>query len=371
MTTRKQTKNEETYLSAGTDMFLFSLKKYILPSIIKYYATEYNVTFNVTVEELAERALNVELPVEEKDTATPTKEAIRKPKQVDVIGGCQYILERSRVREGQACGDKRDVGGHFCKHCQKKRSFPPKARAYAEKLGLTFEDVIGENYVPIEEKKPHVPVKRGAKAKEPAKRGPKAKVPLSKPGYKSKVFKESEDEEDDSIVAEEDLHIESEPIEGLKGILYELRSNIVFWMSDDGSNDIVAIGQWTEDNKISRLTEALKITAKQYEMKIGRYEDYDLGKYSINYVEPKEPKKGMKREVKKEDNNDDEDEDNNDDEDEDNNDEDEDEGEDEDEDEGEIKPNGNIKPVTKTEPERLKPDERLHAIPNRRTIRHK
>lgn len=340
MSTKKQVNNTETYLTAGNDFYLLSLKQYILPSIIRYYADNYSID-DVTVDKLATNALGVSLPTN-RDIFTPTKENSRKPKVIDVIDGCQYIMEKSRTRPGEVCGAKRDLPGHFCKECQKKANFAIKIEPYLERLGLKLEDVVGPNYVPYVPKQ----AKKGKTAKPPARRGPKSNIPVSKPKYKSKAadYEDREEEEYDNIDADEvELQINGVVIEGLDDILYDNKSNIVFHMPPDNPQDIIAIGQWTEDGKISRLTEPLKITAVKCGMTVGKYEDYDLGKYNVNYVE----RKGRKNEEEKE--------------------EEEEEEKEEDEEEKEVKPVTRSKNVDSNL--RLQPEERLRVIPNRRSIR--
>jgi len=280
--------SNRTALELGGDLFLTALKTAVLPAIVNFYRDNYDA--DATVEEVALGAFGFVVPdvgtMTSHSASTPaTKEnASRKPKQIDVVNGCQYILERSRNRKNEPCGERRDGQSLFCKQCKKKKQFPVKAMKLAEEKGMSFEEIAGPDISPPDLSEAKKPAARRA----PSTRSRAAEAPISRPGGHPRAPERSTQEQPDA--AEEELTLNSTVIEDLDNILYDTSSNIVFYCSDD-ANDIIAFGQWTEDGKIARMTEALRLTAKQFGMQIGEYTDYDLGNYSIDVVESKEDTK--------------------------------------------------------------------------------
>ncbi len=267
-------------MDIGTEMYMANLEKVILPAISQFYNDNYDVY--VSPEELARGAFNLVLPLNNisagvsYSASTPgTKENTNRKRQIDPVGGCQYIMDRSRKRRGEACGDRRDHPSYFCKQCKKKKAFPEKAEKLAEQLGLSFEEVAG----PDAERPGEVVTKKPAqrRAPGPSRGGRAANAPISHPRAPEIPLAEQVTDQPESA-----LTLEAMEIEGLQDILYDSNSNIVFYCSEDGS-EIVAFGQWSEnDKKIARMTEPVRLTAKQHGMQIGEYTHYNIGAYSVD-----------------------------------------------------------------------------------------
>lgn len=271
--------SDRTAMDVCSAMFQSILEKVVLPAVCDYYERVHGVQSNP--QEVAKDALNLQWSFSDHSSnsfgvATPvTKEnSTRKPRPIDLVNGCQYLLERSRQRPGQVCGDKRDGTSYFCKQCKKKKAFEKNALAVAERLGLSFEEVAGgDAEYPTESavKKP------AAQRKAPAARS-RSQAPVSYPRAPERQPVEQVDQLDETLTIEGDV------IDGLEDILQERKSGIVFYYPPDMS-EMIAFGQWTEDNKIGRLTEPLRQTALQLDMKIGEYTDFKIGQYSVDYVE--------------------------------------------------------------------------------------
>ena len=343
--------SNRTALELGGDLFLTALKTAVLPAIINYYNDTYDV--ESSVEEVAQGAFGFVVPdvglATNHSSSTPaTKEnSSRKPKQIDIVNGCQYILERSRNRKNEPCGEKREGTSLFCKNCKKKKQFPAKAMKLAEERGMTFEEIAGSDVSPPDKSETKKPTSR----KAPSTRSRAAEAPISRPGGHPRAPERNVREQP----VEEELTLNGTVIEDLDDILYDPNSNIVFYCVDDES-DIIAFGQWTEDGKIARMTEALRLTAKQYGMQIGEYTDYDIGNYSVDVVDAKEDAEEDADEDAKDDENIKED-----------GDADEDEDAKEEDAKGE-ETKGEAKEDAKEKEEEAK-EERLHAIPQRRSLR--
>lgn len=277
----------------GINMYMAFLENIILPSIINYYLRIYKI--NATPEELLQNAFN--MTVETKmlngrssySDATPvTKEnASRKPRQIDLVNGCQYLMDRSRSRKGEVCGEKRELPGFFCKQCKRKKAFRQKAVDLAEKMGLTYEEVASPNIQYPEENTVAKPIQRrgGTGIKAGSGGGRASNVPISYPSHSKvpdKPFIEQTVEQSDDTQTLNGIEID-----GLDNILYDVNTGIVFYCNTDGS-EVVAFGQWTEDEKIARMTESLRETAKQFGLLIGDYTKYDLHHYAIDDEKEKE-----------------------------------------------------------------------------------
>jgi len=335
--------SNRTALELGGDLFMTAMKTAVLPAIINYYNETHGV--ETTVDEVAQGAFGFVVAdiglVSSHSASTPaTKEnSSRKPKQIDIVNGCQYILERSRNRKNEPCGEKREGTSLFCKQCKKKKQFPVKAMKLAEERGMTFEEIAGSDISPPDKNENKKPTARRA----PSTRSRAAEAPISRPGghprAPARVVQEPSEEEMTTL--------NGTVIEDLDNILYDTNSNIVFHCVDDES-DIIAFGQWTEDGKIARMTEALRLTAKQYGMQIGEYTDYEIGNYSVDVIEEDTKEEDDEEEdTKEEDTKEDE------------------EGEDAADEEVKAEPK---KEESKDE-ENTKEEERLHAIPARRSLR--
>lgn len=288
-------KTSKTCQQVGSDLFLSIMKEIVLPSVCSYYRDIHGV--EVSVETVAREAMNIEIETVSsfmKNNNTPqTKENPTRKRTIDEENGCQYIMERSRLRSGRKCGEKRDVRGFFCKACKKKRSFPEKAQAFADQMGISYFEATGD------EKPAGVepPQKKGVgvRRKIPEPRNAKKNMPISQPTISKNSSRIVEE-------PEEEININGVQIDGLNDILYDKDTGIVFICNDNDDEDIIAFGQWNEDNKITQLTQPLKATATKLGMLIGNYGDYDIGMYSVDLVneENTEPAENEEQEEEQE-----------------------------------------------------------------------
>ena len=246
------------------------LRTMVFPNIKDFIYSEYND--DVSLDKLSEIVYKKRLL---RNNPDPTK---RKPKEIDEINGCQYIIDRSKIRKGSKCGNPREHGSYFCKYCKEKTSFPLKAKKLAEELGLSFYEVAGcEEYdLPDKKRKENI-------IKSSTGRG-RGSVRGRGSGRGGRGEQISKDEV--VITTDENIGLNLIDIPGLKNIVSDTAYNIIFYFEgvEDEDNLPIAFGQWDENGKIVPMTASTKTIAKQVS-KIGNYKDYnkDIGKYSVDY----------------------------------------------------------------------------------------
>lgn len=266
------------------------LRNMILPNIRDYINSQYND--NITVERLTE------IVYKKRMTRNSTNDTVikRKPKEIDVINGCQYIIDRSKIRKGSKCGNPRERGSYFCKYCKDKTSFPMKARKLAEELGLSFFEVAGceENELPDKkrvDKSTSINVRgRGRGNSNVSSSGSVNGSVSDRVNGSGRGRGNNRNETNMSnmtITPEENITLNFDDVEGLHNIVSDTNHNIIFYMDNAEDEDSlpVAFGQWDENGKIVPMTAPTKAVAKTIS-RIGNYNDYIsiIGKYSIDYV---------------------------------------------------------------------------------------